>query len=578
MHSKWIFSFLLFSSLYGTDLKTSEGEWKQRLRCFSILHDRISAIKTAVEALSFYPTSEPIYIEAIKVYAQAGEEEAMMKCYRSYENCFPLKNPPRELLEEMAWGIIEKGSLSSSPLIRAMSMIAAAIGNDARGVALLARNISDANRVVRNLTIEFASHFRDSLLQEAILAQLAQEKDVMVRIQLLKAIGEMQIIEGESNLLAILEKDKTSAEEKGTALESIALLRNFIDRKTLEKFVKSPKFGLRALAAVLISYNEQFEDVDLLLPLLGDSHPEVRKEAIDALGILRIGNLREISILDYIKPLAKDPCPEVALTAIWAIMLNSPREGQKLLHPWFSSEKACDRLYAAAILSRAGKYGFPLVLQQFKTSKDPFVRLNLGQALIRQRVQIPLAAKALHDFINNNKERIMKKSFGSFDAIAPCEIDHKPNLPNYPEALNQITRLEILNELAMLEYPKTVEAIHHFLRQHPWGVSGAAVALLLTEGDETALAAVRELLKDPLEKIRLQAALVLGLWGSDREALSTLQEMYPKATKNQKEQILEALGKIGDPLTIPFLVDRLEEPQETLRLIAATALIQTLYH
>jgi HEAT repeat protein len=130
----------------------------------------------------------------------------------------------------------------------------------------------------------------------------------------------------------------------------------------------------------------------------------------------------------------------------------------------------------------------------------------------------------------------------------------------------------------MVHYPGTLEAIQNFLNKRPWGVSGAASALLLTEGDEEALSYIRALLENSSDKIRLQAALILGMWGSDHEALLTLQNLYPTVGRQQKAQILEALGKIGDAAALQFLVERLEEPYQILRMLASAAILQTLYH
>jgi HEAT repeat protein len=128
------------------------------------------------------------------------------------------------------------------------------------------------------------------------------------------------------------------------------------------------------------------------------------------------------------------------------------------------------------------------------------------------------------------------------------------------------------------EYPGALNAVLQYLRERSWGITGAAAALLLTEGDEESLAIVRTLLKDPVDKVQLQAALLLSLWGNDPEAIAVLQRLYPSVPRQKKEQILEALGKIGDSSSLPFLVERLEEPYQTLRMIAAVAILQTLYH
>ena len=157
-------------------------------------------------------------------------------------------------------------------------------------------------------------------------------------------------------------------------------------------------------------------------------------------------------------------------------------------------------------------------------------------------------------------------------------MKHDDMIPNHPEQINQITRLEVLNILAVMKYPQAQNAVRNFLQQRTWGVTGMAAALLLTEGDESAIALVEDLLKDPDKKVKMQAALILSLWGGGEKAIAVLQQGYDTADREMKERILEGVGRIGASSTIPFLVDKLREPYQSLRIIAAAALLECLYH
>jgi hypothetical protein len=76
----------------------------------------------------------------------------------------------------------------------------------------------------------------------------------------------------------------------------------------------------------------------------------------------------------------------------------------------------------------------------------------------------------------------------------------------------------------------------------------------------------------------MQAALVLAIWGHDAFAVTILEQGYPKATRPLKEKILEVLASCAMESSLPFFLDRLHEPFPTLRLIAAAAILQLLYH
>lgn len=546
-------------------LIASEEAELSNLNALLVLQDHQLAMQKARSALSLYPDSKNICLTAVKIFAKGGSEEEMLFCYRKIA-----KEHQRDALEEMAWGIIGKGAIGTAPVTRAIALIAAAIGNDARGVELLLASSPDSHRLLRGLVVEFSSHFRDEALQEMVMERLKVEKDITVRVALLRAIGLMLIKDGEKELLSVLENERSLVEEKAAAAASLLDLKETVDLAEIQKLITSNRAQLRCIACELIFRHEKKEGAHLLYPLLTDAHSEVRKAALETIGALRLYEISDAAL--------QDSKPEVAITAAWALMLYDPEKGQEAMKKWLKSPHADERLYAAAALKGAGKYGYPLNWNTFKETDDSFVKLNLGIGLIQEKVDPNLGADAIFDVVMNHKGRLMECDLGRFSAIGPCTVNHKPDIPHYPEAVNQMTRLELLNLLAIQRYPKALDAVLHFLKERPWGVSGAASALLLTEGDEEALVLIRELLKDESEKVQLQAALILALWGRDSESIDTLERLYFKVPVNKKEQIIEALGKIGDFNSIPFLVERLEESNQTLRLIAAAAILQTLYH
>ena len=76
----------------------------------------------------------------------------------------------------------------------------------------------------------------------------------------------------------------------------------------------------------------------------------------------------------------------------------------------------------------------------------------------------------------------------------------------------------------------------------------------------------------------MQAALILSLWNREESAIQALEEGFALSDCDQKARILEGLGRIGSTRSVPFLINVLKEQSQTLRLIAAMALIQCLNH
>src|SRR5699024_11269036 len=59
-----------------------------------------------------------------------------------------------------------------------------------------------------------------------------------------------------------------------------------------------------------------------------------------------------------------------------------------------------------------------------------------------------------------------------FRVLTRSLVAHSPAIANFPEVVNQTVRLELLNLLAILEYPGAQEAMKRFFKQRPWGVTG----------------------------------------------------------------------------------------------------------
>ena len=77
---------------------------------------------------------------------------------------------------------------------------------------------------------------------------------------------------------------------------------------------------------------------------------------------------------------------------------------------------------------------------------------------------------------------------------------------------------------------------------------------------------------------RIQAALVIAFYGGDPKVAQILENAYTKVDWERKIQILEAIGFIGNRDSIPFLLEVMKEPFTLLRTIAASSVIQCLYH
>lgn len=564
-------SFLLILFLPLCPLFASSESVASRVRAHLLIGNSSQAIEEVQKGLLDYPEEPHLYELALKSLGAEGSDREMVALWERYANLFPEKARKQEVLEQLSWGILRKGLHAPGITSQMISIIGAALAQDMYAVAFLLEGLRHTNAHIRALSVKLASLYGDYPLREEILRLFQRERVPEVRFELIKAISQLKMQEQMPALMALLSDPKTGAKEQAVAIEAIVNFRDSIDHEELLLLVKSKRAPLRMLGCEVIAHCRLKEEAPLFNELLCDTHPDVQKAALKGMGLLRL------PATERVKELARDAKEAaVGITAGWVWLLAEPEKGEEALGKWLSYSDPKVQAYAAAALAAAGPYGIELAKHYLPGAEDSYVQANLALALITQREACDQAGAILAAFLQTNQERWMRADEGLFHPILKSTLTHNPSIPNFPEVVNQTVRLEILNLLAILEYPGTQEAIKAFLKERRFGVTGLAAEMLLGEGDETALDQVRALLEDADPAIRAEAALVLATWGRDPTALPYLLEVYPKGDRQLKIKILESLGRIGDREAIPFLLERLKDPSLMMRMIAASILIQVI--
>lgn len=555
----------------------SEQDVIKRVHAHTLIHDYTSAEKEAREGVHANPYSQEMWRTYIKSLAHLGEDQQMLDAWKSYTEQYPEEKNNHELTETLTWGILNKGAKSPSPLIRIYAMVGSHFSHDAKGVELLISQLRDNNALIRAVAVQLSAEEQDDKLRDEIKRLFSTETSFAVRLEVIQAIGTMKIKSLQSELVALVSNDSTSAEEKAAAIQSLVNLLDTANREEVARLAQCDRAGLRDLACQVVNYFRLERDLDLIIPLVNDNHPEVRKGAMKAIANMRVKEFRGQSIVDIVERRLNDLDPNTALMAAKVITLNDQVRGQAAFKKFLNHKTKDIRYQAAAALASCGNYGLPLMVDAFRDSSDPYIKMNLAIGLLGLRQHTNEACEALHQGLTTLHEKWMLDEEAAFKALVPSKIKHNELMPNYPEAVNQKTRLEILNYLAVMKYPKAQDAIKAFLQERQWGISGMASVVLLTEGDESAIDLVRGLLNDSDPKIRLQAALILSIWGRGEDAITALQEAYPTADREMKEKILESLGRVNTDQSKHFVIDRLHEQSQSLRIIAAASLLMSLY-
>ncbi len=568
---------ILFAFTFST-LCADEELIVRRVFAHLLLKDYRGAYQEVQQGMIAYPDSRKLHAYKIKVLAAIGDDQGLLHAWEQYAKINPEACKDRLALEALAWGYIEKASHSQSPLARVMAMIAACLSNSARGVAKLEESMEDTNAIIRALAVKFSGKMQDERLRDRVKKMYRTETAWNVRLELVGAVGALKIDEMREDLENLLSDRQASAELKAAALSSLVELMETADRPKVEKLSRSSRSGLRLLACEVVAEFDLVENIDLLAALASDPLPDVRKAALQALGMLKRSCCDPEKMRQIAESKLKDSDPYVAITAAWLLTIYNPENGQLAFKNWLKHPKKDVRLFAAAALGATGKYGLPLIKQTFYQTDDEYTRINLAMQLISQRCETEAACSAIYQALTQNRERWMWKEEGLYRYVALSNLKLKDEVPQYPEASNQLVRLELLQILAFMHYPGAQQAIRHFLQEKTFGITSVTISLMLTEGDEEALNLIRSLTADTDPEVRAQAILLLAIWGQDEGVIKQLEDSYSTADRETKEKILEGLGKIGADSSIPFLLSKLKEPSQALRIFIASSLLQCLYH
>jgi len=545
------------------------------------IHDTPSAILEAKNLLKIHPDSKELQFALIRALSERGEDVEAIKVWKKVSNEELDSKQKRNLLEILGWGVLKKSEDSSLQFVRLTSLIGAALTRDAKAIPVLLRHLRGTNALFRAVAVNLAANYGDAPLQEELLRLLKEEKVWYVRLEVIKASGRAPSVAVRAVLKEIIANPKTLAEEKSAALIALVSMYDSVDEEELKTLVKSNRAGLRQLGCEVVSALELKDKVGYVIPLLQDASPDVRISALSVLALMRLDSYKGKKVTALIENNLHDTNPAVALTAAYLCLILKAEKGELVFRKWIEDPREENRRLASGALAKTGVFGAKLAKEFLLKGKDSYVRVNLALGLIGIRENVNEACGVLYAALISEKETKWMwehEHHFLFRSLAPSKVGFIEQVPNYPALVDQLTRLELLSLLSVMRHPKALDAVKDFLKHTSWGVSGAAAVTLLQEGDENAFLAVQDLLDDPDEKLRIQAALILAMIGSDPRAVGVLQEAYTHVDRDMKIHILEAIARIGAPESIPFLVNILEEPFQVLRVVAASALIQCLYH
>ncbi len=571
-------SLTFYVGILHAEFVSNEADFAGKVVSFLLVRDYEGARISCETALRIFPDSARLKNLYIRTLSEGGDCEKALEIFKKKRLSNELLQN-FDLLESLSWGILSQREKDSEMGVLA-SLIGAYLTQDARAVQLLKDGMQSSNAYIRGLSIQLACNYNDRPLQQEVLRLLQEEKNWYVKREVVSAIGRMRLKEAAIDLKEIIASKAVSSEEKEMAIQSLVMLHDDLSREEMNSLLQSKRAGFRELAVVLVDHFEKKEQITHLLPLLSDSSPSVRTRMLAMLGSINFDLSIYSSIKEKLKELSKDLNPEVAIMADWVLLKIDPEYGKEELTKWILSKNLNASRFAASVVGAGGLTTASILESCFTRASDKFVKANLAYKMIEQGIETQTAGIFLRSFLTDRSEKIMMGDgiYPCFTQILPSKVHHVPNVQRYPEMVDQLSRLKILNALAVVGIPDLKEIAKSYLQGQVWGVVGSAAVFFLEEAEMASIDLVKELLDDEDQTVRIQAALALAFYGGEKRSAKVLEEAYWKVDWDKKISILEALGHVGARESIPFLLTVLEEPFTLPRTIAASSIIQCLYH
>ncbi len=569
------FPILFFVSSF---ISCDEKEFAKGITSCLLIKDYSAALNLGKTAIGVYPKSHQINSLIIRSLSENGESLEALKIFQKEFSERTLKDN-FSLLETIAWATLLH-SEEKSEMARISSLIGASLTHDGRTVDLIIDALDSSNILLRSFALRLAPQYSDQIVQQKVIELLKREKNWYVRLELMQAVGFMKLKEATPFLREIVASSSVTQEEKISAIHALVNIYEDVSDKDLNLLLKNKRSGLRELGIAIIDYFDKRDKIDLLLPLLKDPSPHVRTLVLAVLGTMEVETEVITGVQKDLDVLMADIHSEVAILAAWLKLRINPEKAREALLKWVMSDDLQSARFAASVLSAGGSKCVDLLAKTIDRVEDPYIKANLALGMVKQKIDIPKAIACLKNFFLSVEEEIMWKGgvYPMFNQLVPSNVHHVVQIPRYPALMDHLTRLDLLNILCIAGCEEASDLVKKFLNKQMWGVVTGASVLLIEEGDGEALNLIRKLLDDENEITRIQAALALAFYGGDPKAAKILESAYAKVDWERKIQILEALGFIGNRDSIPFLLEVMKEPFTLLRTIAASSVIQCLYH
>jgi HEAT repeat protein len=540
-----------------------------------LLKDYSAACNAITTFLQEDPDNTDLLRLATEVYAKAGEPQRALACWHRLQH---RDIADEKLLAQLTWSVLATEIDSAAPLARLLALLGSAQAGTCENRALIQRGLLDNCQPVRMVACRLAGDLKIRSLAPMLTKIMLNDRSWQVRCASIEALAALKLPATRQALLQTALKPCTTIEERHVIALALSMLDEQNAEQSIEQLSNAENSSMRLLACEIALSSRCY--VNPLLKLMHDPTPAVKAMAMQALGVTYPRWTLDDATLQHIIASSTSPDIQVAISASWLLTVCGKIKGFENLKNLLNHPHSCVRAWGAAALAAAGAKAVPylqtaLHTTQASRNRDSITTAILAVGLLSQRADIANASVSLRDILIDKTQRWRWEQWGIFRSLVLA--DHAVDLASL-ESADLGVRLELINLLAIVDSTAALKPLKGLFNVRTWGVSGAAALLLLSEGDDTALEVVQQLLTDAQSpQQRLQAALILALWGRSEGALEPLNQAYANASREDKERILGALGHLGMQATWPLLIRSLESPCTTIRIHGAAALLQVLW-
>lgn len=272
-----------------------------------------------------------------------------------------------------------------------------------------------------------------------------------------------------------------------------------------------------------------------------------------------------------------DPNPGIQHAAVISLgRLGRAEAIEELIKPKiFRSTAANIRQAAVAAVGKLGDYR--VIDHLLKAVEDPewIVRTQAVTELmgkvqeILDRRDVRLIHILIH-MLSLENEEIVGLAVNGFKEFGA------DSLPPLHEALNNsspLIRSNVARALGKLKSRQSVPYLMGLLQDTEWQVRASAAEALGMIGDKASIEALVQKIQDNVGKVQEQAAAAIIRFGKIA-TMPLLNALSRERDKFALRAILLALGRIGDPKSVPSLISHLRSSYFIVRQAAVTALVR----